>query len=135
MSSDHVRVRVGRESYAFPIGSVLEVGAMDTPTPVPGAPRGVLGVWNLRGQVLPVLDLAALLGIEAPEAPSRVVVAEAGRRRAALAVGAITDVGPLPAATEAAPGEHLSAAALVDGSLVGLVDVEALLDTVGGGGS
>jgi chemotaxis signal transduction protein len=134
MSTEHVRVRVGEESYALPVESVLEVGAIGAPTPVPGAPRGVLGIWNLRGQVLPVLELAALLGIEAPGTPARMIVAEAGDRRAALAVDAITEVGPLPAATEPSSKEHLTAAALIDGELVGVVEVESLLGRIGGTG-
>ena len=54
MSGVHVRVRVAGEHYALPVEDVLEVAELRAITPVPGAPPAVLGVRNLRGQVLPV---------------------------------------------------------------------------------
>ena len=60
--SIHVRFRVGDESFALPVGQVLEVAELGSLAPVPGAPPSVLGVRNLRGQVLPVIDLAGVLG-------------------------------------------------------------------------
>jgi purine-binding chemotaxis protein CheW len=128
----HVRVHLGRERYAVPIGNVREVADVGEVAPVPGAPAGVLGVRNLRGQVLPVIDLAAVLGVAA-EGPRRLLVAEDGDRRAGLAVDLVTDVETLPTAEEEASAPHLSGAALIDGELVGVVDVAALFDAVQGG--
>ena len=62
MSGVHVRLRVGGESYAFGVEHVLEVAELGEIAPVPGAPAGVLGVRNLRGQVLPVFELASVFG-------------------------------------------------------------------------
>ena len=56
-------MRVGVETYALPIEHVQEAAELGTLTPVPGAPNSVLGVYNLRGEILPVYDLSAVLGI------------------------------------------------------------------------
>ena len=69
MSAVHVQVRVGAERYALPVARVLEVGEMRTLTVAPGASRAILGVCNLRGDLLPVFDLAAVLGLPRSDAP------------------------------------------------------------------
>jgi purine-binding chemotaxis protein CheW len=132
VSGVHVRVRVGGEHYALPVTGVLEVAPMGEISPVPGAPRPVLGVRNLRGQVLPVVDLGAVLGIEAAGSPSRILVAESGFRRAGLAVDSVLGVAELPEATTAVDSGCLAGAVLVDGDLVGVVDVDATLRVAGG---
>lgn len=130
MSRVHVRVLAGGEHYALPVEEVLEIAELGQVTPVPGAPSGVLGVRNLRGQVIPVIDLATMLGLSSEDGNERIVVAEDSGRRAALAVTATVDVGELGAATEEVDSSYLSGAVLVDGALVGIVDVPAVLAVV-----
>ncbi len=129
MSGVHVHVRVAREHYALPVTRVLEVAELGDLTPVPGSPASVIGVRNLRGQVIPVMALATLLGLSGEE-PERIVVVEAGERYAGLAVDAVVDVGELPAASEQVDSPYLTAAALVDGLLVGMLDADAILSSV-----
>lgn len=135
MSAVHVRVRVAGEHYALPVDAVLEVAEIGDVTPVPGAPPAVLGVRNLRGQLVTVVDLATLFGLEAGGLPERIVVAEDGDRRAGLAVDSIPEVEAFAQPTEAAESEYLVGAALVDGDLVGVVDLGAALDSVAREGS
>jgi purine-binding chemotaxis protein CheW len=123
-----VRVGVAGESYALPVDTVLEVADYDGVAPVPGAAAAVLGIRNLRGSVLPVVDLATVLGLPRDAVPARLVVAEQGGRTAGLAVGSVTGVEPLGDATEPVESPHLSGAALVDGTLVGIVDLGSVLD-------
>jgi purine-binding chemotaxis protein CheW len=133
MSTVHVRVRAGAEDYALPVESVLEVAEHGNVAPVPGASAEVLGVRNLRGQVIPVLDLAAVFGL-ADDAPfERVVVAEDGERTAGFAVEAVLDVIDLPGSAEESDSPYLAATALIDGTLVGVVDVGAVLAAVQSG--
>ena len=129
MSGVHVRLRVGQEQYALPVDRVLEVAELGDLTPVPGSPSEILGVRNLRGQVIPVLSLATVLGLPA-EDPLRIVVVELGDRRAGLAADAIVDVGDLPDPSEQVDSPFMVAAALVDGTLVGFLDADAILSTV-----
>jgi purine-binding chemotaxis protein CheW len=126
----HVRVRIGPEDYALPVESVTEVAELGDVTPVPGAPAGVLGARNLRGQVLPVIDMAAVLGLSSAN-PDCLVVADHDGRRAGLAVDAVASVEPLPDVSEEAESRHLLGAVLIDASLVGVVDVKSVLDAVG----
>lgn len=131
MSRLHVRVRVADEHYALAVEDVLEVAELGDVTPVPGAGAAVLGVRNLRGQVLPVVDLATVF--ELPPAQSdRIVIAERGGLRAGLAVDAVTGVEELPDASEEVDSPHLVGAALADGALVGVIDVGSVLEAVEG---
>jgi chemotaxis signal transduction protein len=132
MNGVHVRLRVGRERYAMPIENVLEVAEPGVLSAVPGAGGAVLGVRNLRGQVLPVFDLARVLAIAGDDSPSRVVVAECEGRLAGLAVDEVTDVGDLEGEAEETGAEHLSGAVLEDGQLVGIIDVQRLFGSLAG---
>jgi chemotaxis signal transduction protein len=126
MSGAHVRLRVGGESYALPVEHVLEVAELGEIAPVPGTAGSVLGVRNLRGEVLPVFDLASIFGIAREREPQRLLVAEHDGRRAGFAIDEVTDVGELPAPAEEAESQFLQGASLDDGELVGVVDVERL---------
>jgi purine-binding chemotaxis protein CheW len=131
VSGLHVRVRVADEHYALPVADVLEVAELGDVAPVPGAGAAVLGVRNLRGQVLPVVDLATVLELSAGD-PERIVIAERGGLRAGLAVDAVVGVEELPEASEEVDSRHLAGAALSDGALVGVIDIESVLEAVEG---
>jgi purine-binding chemotaxis protein CheW len=126
MSGVQVRILVAGEHYALPVEQVLEVADLGEISPVPGAPPEILGVRNLRGQVLPVLALGAMLGLDAGE-PSRVVVAESGELRAGLLVDDVLDVEELPPSTEQVESAYVIGACLVEGELIGALDVDAVL--------
>jgi purine-binding chemotaxis protein CheW len=125
----HVRVRVADEHYALAVEDVLEVAELGDVTPVPGAGAAVLGVRNLRGQVLPVVDLATVFELQQTQ-PERIVIAERGGLRAGLAVDAVAGVEELPEASEEVDSRHLAGAALTDGTLVGVMDVGSVLEAV-----
>ena len=135
MTGMHVRVHAGGEQYAIPIGEALEVADMGDVVAVPGAPGSVIGIRNLRGQVLPVIDLAALLGLEATAPRGRIVVAAEGPRRAGLAVESIIGVASLAAPSQSVDSDLLAGAVLVDGTLVGIVKVAAAFDAATAEGS
>jgi purine-binding chemotaxis protein CheW len=132
MSSLHVLVSVAGEQYALPVERVLEVAEYGTIAPVPGAPASVLGVCNLRGNVLAVLDAASVFAIERVDAPQRIAVVEHDGCRAGLAVDSVIGVDHLPEATEEVESGHLAGASLHNGALVGVVDVPSVLDSVRG---
>jgi purine-binding chemotaxis protein CheW len=126
MSDVCVRVSVAAEHYALPVEHVLEVIEPGELTPVPGAPAQVIGIGNVRGQVVPMLSLATLLGL-AEEDSGRIVVTEHGARRAGLAVGSVLDVSELADPSHETDSPFLHGAVLLDGTLVGLLDVDAIL--------
>ena len=131
MSPSYLVVGLGEERYALAVEDVLEAGTVADPAALPGAPPGVVGLQNLRGEVVPLLDLALLVGAGPGERGEAMVVVEQGSRRAALSVDAVLDVASLDdqgaGRDEAAP---LRSSILVGGSLVGVLDTEALLDMV-----
>jgi purine-binding chemotaxis protein CheW len=114
----------------MPVEYVVEVAEVGDLAPVPGAPPAVLGVRNLRGQILPIIDLAALLGIGPAADPRRVLVVEAGGTMAGLAIDEVSDVGELPNPVEDTESRLLVGAALVDDELVGVIDVPRLFETL-----
>jgi chemotaxis signal transduction protein len=123
----YVRLRAAGEDYALPVGEVLEVIPLGAVEAVPGAPAGALGVSALRGQPLPVFDLAQLLGLQAGSAPAQVVVTQHQEGRIGWAVDSVLDVGELPAERSDAEAAWLQSSALVDGVLVGIVDLPAIV--------
>jgi purine-binding chemotaxis protein CheW len=124
--SVYVRVRVGAEAYAVPVEHVLEVAELGPVTPMPGAPTEVLGVSNRRGQIVPVIDLGFVFGIGRTDGPRRLLVAEEQGRRAGFAIHQVDDVGALSDDFEETDSNLLLGSALVDGQLVGIVDVPRL---------
>jgi len=128
MSSTHVRATVAGETYGLAIEYVTEVAELGQVTPVPGAPPAIMGVRNLRGSVIPVASLATLLGLSETEEPERLIVTEDAGRRLALAVGEVSDVTDIDAEPEPSESPLLRGAVLVDGVLIGLLDVRALMN-------
>lgn len=121
-----MRVRLGDESYAVAVENVVEVAELGALSPVPGAHRSVLGVRNLHGEVLPVFDLASVLGIEGDSLRQRLLVTEHSGFRAGFAIDEVMDVGALPPVAEATQSTMLAGAALDDSGLIGVIDIERL---------
>lgn len=103
-----IAVRIGAALYGLPVSHVQEVIGARTVTRVFHAPNALAGVTNLRGEVLPVLELSILLGGEAlsPTADSRIVVVrEVGgaKRRAGLRVDELRGLRNVPDELAPAP--------------------------------
>lgn len=96
------------ELYALRVERVREVIRVQRITRVPQAPAHVRGVHNLRGAILPVLEVRTRLGLEPAEIGprSRIVVAESRHRRIGLLVDAVHQVIRIPeSAVEPPPPE------------------------------
>lgn len=133
MSGVHVRLQVGGETYALPIENVLEVAELGELATVPGAGRGVLGLRNFHGQVLPVFDLAFVLRIPREGPPPCLIVADQGGCLAGFAVDGVTNVAPLEGAPQQTDIDYLAHAMLEDGALVGVLDVPRVFSALGEG--
>lgn len=120
-------VRLGAEHYALPVGHVLEIVGADAVWPLPGSGPHVVGLRNLRGQALPVFDLAAMIGAaDGDGPPARICVTSRGGALAGFGVDEVTDVAGVPEGGDAAAATLLARSTLVDGRLVGVVDMDAL---------
>ena len=84
---------VGAQTYCVPVSAVREIRGVTPPTPLPDAPPFVRGVINLRGQVMPVIDLSQRLGKGAAEDGPRqvIIVVENQTDVAGLLVDAVCD--------------------------------------------
>lgn len=89
-----ITIQVGAQRFAIDIMAVREIRGWTQSTRLPHAPPYVLGMINLRGAVLPVLDLGAKLGLGATAAgtSSVVVVVEVQGRQLGLVVDAVCDI-------------------------------------------
>lgn len=90
----YVLFRAGTEEYGLPISRVSSIIRFETVTPVPRAPRGVLGVIDLRGRVIPIVDLGRkLFGTRFEPLPrSRIIVTESDDGPVGLAVDGASEV-------------------------------------------
>ncbi len=89
---------INGEEYGVPILSVQEIRGWTLPTPLPNAPPHVHGVTNLRGTIVPIIDLRSRLGLDSFEpGPTTVIIVvrvqgEGKDRIIGLVVDAVSDV-------------------------------------------
>ncbi len=136
-------VRLGGLAYALPAGFVREIVRLPPVTRVPGLPTFVAGLANVRGRVLAVLDLRALLRLDAPRG-DRLVILDAESARTAsggtrATVGLIVDAAldllylpegslePLPPGVAPDAGAVLDGMTVIDGSPVAVISPPGLL--------
>lgn len=78
------------------LGSVREVIPVQPATPLPGAPRHVRGIINVRGSIVTVLDAAmSEYGVAANDATASILIVECGTRVAGVVVDDVHDIGLL----------------------------------------
>jgi purine-binding chemotaxis protein CheW len=129
--------RVDGQLYALPANQVVEVIRLPEMARVPQAPKGLLGLANLRGSVLPVASVRGLVGAEeSAEATTRAIVLD-GAAPVALAVDVVealvaVETGQIEtrqAELVTRPGERLKGAFAADGrnTIAKILDIEALI--------
>jgi purine-binding chemotaxis protein CheW len=123
--SQIVVFRLGDEEYGVPIENVEGIIRREPPTPVPYAPPSMEGVINLRGRIVPVVDLASRFDLEPrePTDKSRIVIANLQEQFVGLAVDAATEVLTLPAGAVEPPPDVVSSTAMKD-AIVGVARVD-----------
>lgn len=128
---------ISHESYAVPISSVHEIIREQHVTSIPGVPAYIEGIINLRGRVIPVLDLHKRLRLpmEAQTRSTRIVVIEIGGQILGFIVDEVSEVlqiapgsiePPSPLITSL-ESHYLSGIAKVDDRLILLLDLNHLL--------
>ena len=135
--SGYLLVRANGSQYGLPIGEVVEVVDDAVSQPVPGGQRAVRGVVRVRGQVLPLVHLGALLNDRTPpkEGSGTIVVTRCGDRRVAFEVDdaevVVRDVPvPVPAGSQL---PWASGLARYDEALIPILDVELLGERLAAG--
>ncbi len=137
--SQYLTFRLGNECYGLPILAVQEIKSYVEPTPVPHAPHWVTGIINLRGTVVPVVDLRRRFSLRAAdiEKTTVVIVVQLDGRLAGLVVDAVSDViaiapgdiQPPPALGAAVDATCLCGLSTTGDQFVLLLDVARLIET------
>lgn len=89
-----IAFRIGDQEFCVNIMSVREIRGWTPATPLPHSPSYVLGVINLRGAVLPIINLSIRLGMKPVEPETRhvIIVAQVGAKVVGLLVEAVSDI-------------------------------------------
>jgi purine-binding chemotaxis protein CheW len=133
-----VTFQLGDEEFAVNVAQVQEIVRLTTITAVPRAPHYVEGVLNLRGRIVPVIDLAKRFGLPPHERTktTRVVITEVEGRTVGMLVDAVTEVIRLAAgAIEPTPealkdglnADYITGIGKVDERLLIMLDLPRVL--------
>ena len=132
-----VGFRIGEETYGVQIGSVREIVRVPEITMVPNAPEMIEGVINLRGKIIPVMDLRKRFGSAATQSDkkNRILVVELENRLLGLIVSSASEVLKIPPSEIEPPGavfaegesSYVTGVGKLKGRLVILLDIARLL--------
>ncbi|UCE83531.1 MAG: purine-binding chemotaxis protein CheW [Deltaproteobacteria bacterium] len=137
----YLSFRLNEEWYALSVYQLVEVLPLPKITRVPSVPDHILGVMNLRGEVLSAIDLKKILGLpqETPAVTPSIVVVEEGGVRTGLLVDDIGDLVDLglddlteePLLTGKAQPAFFEGAAHWGGILLSVINLRGLLQAEG----
>ena len=139
MEKEHqvVGFRIGNETYGVRIGSVREIVRVPEITAVPNAPDVIEGVINLRGKIIPVMDLRKRFGNSAvqPDKKNRILVVELDNKFVGLIVSSASEVLKIPPSEIESPGSvfaegessYVTGVGKLKGRLIILLDIARLL--------
>ncbi|WP_397570969.1 chemotaxis protein CheW [Schlesneria sp. T3-172] len=133
-----VGFKLADQMYAFRIEGIQEIVIPDHVTSMPQVPDYVEGVSNLRGTIIPIINLRRLLDLDAQSKSeeTRTIVVNVGSRTIGCTVDAVTQVikispkniQPAPDIVKADGAAYISGFAKLDSGLVILLDIAELLD-------
>ena len=103
----HVTFRIDKAEYVLPADQVLHLESYETATPIPGSPPYVAGIVQVRGRLVPIVDVRHRFGLAPIEhsIDRRVVVVQVGKRIAGLLVDSAREVLQIDAAAFEKPPE------------------------------
>jgi purine-binding chemotaxis protein CheW len=132
-----VSFKIGNEEFGVDILNVQEINRMVKITQVPNAPKFVEGIINLRGRVIPVIDLRVRLGIPKKEfdKDTRIVVLDIEGKTIGFLVDSVSEVLRIPRnITEAPPeittginSEYIKSVGKLEDRLLILIDLNKIL--------
>jgi purine-binding chemotaxis protein CheW len=132
-----IAFRIGTQEFCIDVMSVREIRGWTQATPLPQAPSFVCGVINLRGTVLPIVDLAARLGF-APAQPSArhaIVVVQIAQQTVGLLVEGVSDIftvtesqiQPTPDVASDMAKEFVRGVIAMDGRMISMIVLDSIL--------
>jgi purine-binding chemotaxis protein CheW len=137
MHRELITFEVCGQHFALEIMAIREIRAWTPATRLPRVPAHIAGVVNLRGTVLPVMDLAARLGWQTTEATPRhaIIVTQLEGQACGLIVDSVSDIvtldadslQPPPATADDAIAPFLEGLAAIEDRMVMVLDLTALM--------
>jgi len=132
-----IAFRIGEQEFCVDIMSVREIRGWTPATPLPRAPGYMKGVINLRGAVLPIIDLGARFGLRTSEPSERhvIMVAHVGGRMVGLLVDAVSDIiqltdealQPTPDVASEQVKSFVKGLFALDGRLISLIELDRII--------
>jgi purine-binding chemotaxis protein CheW len=132
-----IAFRIGEQEFCVDIMSVREIRGWTPATPLPRSPGYMKGVINLRGAVLPIIDLGFRFGLAASEPTARhvIMVARIGERTVGLLVDAVSDiiqltdelVQPTPDVASDHVKSFVKGIFAMDGRMISLIELDRIL--------
>lgn len=139
LAGEYLTFRIGTEEYGLDILRVQEIRSYEQPTPVAGAPPFLKGVINLRGVIVPIVDLRIVAGLACPyNAFTVVVVVNIAGRIIGVVVDGVSDVWEITAdqirqvTGSPHPDTHLYIVATAENGerKVALMNIEGLMESL-----
>lgn len=131
-----IAFRIGDQEFCVNVMSVREIRGWTPVTPMPHAPSYVLGVLNLRGAVLPIIDMSARLGMRPAEPTVRhvIIVAQVKNKIVGLLVEAVSDIltirdehiQPTPDMSSEFERTFARGILAIEGRMICLIELEAV---------
>lgn len=131
-----IAFRIGDQEFCVNIMSVREIRGWTQATPMPHAPPYVMGVINLRGAVLPIIDMSARLGMKVAEPTARhvIIVAQVKSKVVGLLVEAVSDIltitedniQPVPEVSSDLEKQYARGILAIDTRMICLIELDAL---------
>ena len=131
-----IAFRIGDQEFCVNVMAVREIRGWTPATPLPHSPHYVLGVINLRGAVLPIMDLSLRLGMKPAEPTARhvIIVAQVKSRVVGLLVDAVSDIltvdddtiQPTPEVTSDLEKQYARGILAIDKRMICLIELGAL---------
>lgn len=128
-------ISMGGELFTIDLKSVREVFVVESITPVPGMPSGLVGVTNLRGTVIPLLDLRPMFGLDAMAALRYAIVVQHSNWQVGVLVDAVPEIRnlakdqflPAPAGTREGAFPFVSTVVKLEDRLRGVLETSVVL--------
>ncbi|MEW5729627.1 MAG: chemotaxis protein CheW [Pseudomonadota bacterium] len=140
MTRQFITFTIGAEEYGVDIMAIREIKGWAPAAPLPDMPTYMRGVIDLRGTIVPILDLRARFGGTATEASARhvTIVVAVGDHVAGILVDAVVDIlavedgdiQSVPSVEQGAADAFLSGLVTVEGRMVALLDLDHVFHSV-----
>ena len=135
---------IGKDTYAIPVDVLTEIIIPQKIFPIPTTPSHVLGVINLRGNIVPIVDIRPALSLPQQSVPGQIAILKLGAVMLGIVVDNVSAVIPVPessirtlpddaAEKQTANGNRarfLKGTIRRDGGVVALLDIDRVVDEI-----